>query len=694
VDEWFAALINESVGPEKPKADEYRPFSALRRTAGGVLKSGLNLPLNIAELVTARGGIADVPGVLDAALSPLQDVVEQAAPGYRAATDRIAEAVGGEWEGEAQADPMAAGEFLGDLTLDPLAVAKGAKLARPALRAAQAAARGERGALALRPAVSHVPQLASRLTESGGFTFDPRAGRFIEGQGFAVANPPGNKAVIIEGADNVEDAIQQAMAQNRNLLKKPGMMLGGWRDPETGKVFLEVSEVAPTRERALQLAKDRNEKAVFDLSSFENINNPHYAPEPRPSPVPAGRPAAVSLGAAKSPIQPKNHDINVPPAVRAYNARQAAPPGPSGVNSMGEIDDVLLGLGGHRSPGRTPGPWRPTSRGIFNRAAEPMQGSAPVDPRMVSKMGASKQPSELAQAISESKVVERGLAADAAEGLDQGGLGWYEAAPIRESFGEMGGPVTFEKFIDATGSGSIQNPTHNELATATALLFGEKRGLDVAGIKKAFRKMYPGEKKLWLNENTRTNYTRAAEAGAQLPRTPGNADRKVPWYTHGKLGGSLEAMPALDTHERKRLLQLAYTDPRIKKLIDELGLTVRPGGRSDLVPIQHALDYDALGAPYQRLAKQLGLPSTQAFQAGRWIGGGRHTGLLSQPQGDYIQTIEDVLAHTAKLRRLGDDPASLRALWQRAAQGDDILAPIYGKDPFRGLYSGQGGLGL
>lgn len=69
--------------------------------------------------------------------------------------------------------------------------------------------------------------------------------------------------------------------------------------------------------------------------------------------------------------------------------------------------------------------------------------------------------------------------------------------------------------------------------------------------------------------------------------------------------------------------------------------------------------------------------------------------------------ITDILPNEAAARSLGIQRGQkaigrLRAgeylgdinLQQTAAQGDDILSPLYRKDPLRGLFSGQGSLGF
>lgn len=47
--------------------------------------------------------------------------------------------------------------------------------------------------------------------------------------------------------------------------------LGGWMDDETGVYYLDCSIVVPTLEKALQLARENEQLAIFDLSKFQTI---------------------------------------------------------------------------------------------------------------------------------------------------------------------------------------------------------------------------------------------------------------------------------------------------------------------------------------------------------------------------------------------------------------------------------------
>lgn len=98
----------------------------------------------------------------------------------------------------------------------------------------------------------------------GGFTYDPRTRQLVPKEGFAVANPPGARSV--DRPAGAAGAIREAMQRNAELLRQPDMMLGGWTDQKVGRDMIEVSQVRPDLEEAMALARQRGEKAVWDLA--------------------------------------------------------------------------------------------------------------------------------------------------------------------------------------------------------------------------------------------------------------------------------------------------------------------------------------------------------------------------------------------------------------------------------------------
>lgn len=58
---------------------------------------------------------------------------------------------------------------------------------------------------------------------------------------------------------------------NEDLLQDPSNFQGGWNDPETGLVHLDISRNVQDKDEAIALAKKNNQIAIFDLKTFSSI---------------------------------------------------------------------------------------------------------------------------------------------------------------------------------------------------------------------------------------------------------------------------------------------------------------------------------------------------------------------------------------------------------------------------------------
>lgn len=117
---------------------------------------------------------------------------------------------------------------------------------------------------------SPVAGLRGRLQQpDGGFTHDPRTGRDVT-RGFVVAAFPERSRDLPLDQVTASD-IESYMFDNADLLQRDGYVLGGWHDPDTGRVWLDVSVVTQSRQKAIELAQQNNQIAVFDLAKFESI---------------------------------------------------------------------------------------------------------------------------------------------------------------------------------------------------------------------------------------------------------------------------------------------------------------------------------------------------------------------------------------------------------------------------------------
>ncbi|WP_285500664.1 hypothetical protein [Actinokineospora sp. NBRC 105648] len=102
----------------------------------------------------------------------------------------------------------------------------------------------------------------------GGFSIDPRTGADLR-IGYAVAIHPEHERIFTNRV-TAGDLIEY-VADVADTLARPGRVLGGWRDPDSGSVYLDVSAVVSTLAEAWSLAVRYNQLAVFDLASMMSV---------------------------------------------------------------------------------------------------------------------------------------------------------------------------------------------------------------------------------------------------------------------------------------------------------------------------------------------------------------------------------------------------------------------------------------
>lgn len=107
----------------------------------------------------------------------------------------------------------------------------------------------------------------------GGFTYSPTTG----GQprtGYAVSPYRTREAVLDLGGKSPEQiahALTDFAVTNWDLLRQKGHYIGGWHHPKTGKVYLDISVITHTPERATQVALDSDQIAYFDLRRGKSV---------------------------------------------------------------------------------------------------------------------------------------------------------------------------------------------------------------------------------------------------------------------------------------------------------------------------------------------------------------------------------------------------------------------------------------
>jgi hypothetical protein len=111
-----------------------------------------------------------------------------------------------------------------------------------------------------------------------GFTVQPVTGAEPTGAGhYAVSiYPKQGKEIKVGDLENPAD-LAKYVRGNMTLLRKPDHYLGGWHDPETHSLWLDVSVVTDSPEKAAKLAKDHNQLAYFDFGKMSSVRVDHAA---------------------------------------------------------------------------------------------------------------------------------------------------------------------------------------------------------------------------------------------------------------------------------------------------------------------------------------------------------------------------------------------------------------------------------
>lgn len=112
--------------------------------------------------------------------------------------------------------------------------------------------------------------LAASLKKTGGFSYNVVGKNSLK---------PGDKVFVVspyKDRERVFDKIKvtdlaQYVVDNIDLLSKDGHYFGGWADPDSGKVFLDVSIATPDQNQAAQICKDKKQLAYFNMETMETV---------------------------------------------------------------------------------------------------------------------------------------------------------------------------------------------------------------------------------------------------------------------------------------------------------------------------------------------------------------------------------------------------------------------------------------
>src|SRR5438445_10999931 len=102
----------------------------------------------------------------------------------------------------------------------------------------------------------------------GGFSVDPHTGADVN-RGYAVSIHPECERVLDEAV--TADDLFVYLVEMVDTVSLPGRVWGGWRDPATGKAYLDVSAVVNSQSAALDLARAHQQLAIFDFAACASI---------------------------------------------------------------------------------------------------------------------------------------------------------------------------------------------------------------------------------------------------------------------------------------------------------------------------------------------------------------------------------------------------------------------------------------
>lgn len=114
--------------------------------------------------------------------------------------------------------------------------------------------------------------VAGPTLAKGGATYNLRSKKAPQ-SGYAVSPyPERSKSVSVdEFKKGGRTVVRDYVNENYDLLQQPKHYLGTWHDAQSGKVYLDVTVIERTRDRAFALATERDQIAIFDLAKGEEI---------------------------------------------------------------------------------------------------------------------------------------------------------------------------------------------------------------------------------------------------------------------------------------------------------------------------------------------------------------------------------------------------------------------------------------
>ena len=113
--------------------------------------------------------------------------------------------------------------------------------------------------------------IAQEIIDNGWITLDVLKKRNLWGEPYVAVSPYPNRSKIIKVSDFNDEAVAEYFEANADKLFEDWYALGGWVND--GNVYLDVSIALPKemQNEAINIANKYNQKAIFDLQTFEDI---------------------------------------------------------------------------------------------------------------------------------------------------------------------------------------------------------------------------------------------------------------------------------------------------------------------------------------------------------------------------------------------------------------------------------------
>lgn len=504
-----------------------------------------------------------------------------------------------------------------------------------------------------------------------GATIDPATGKLVDITGKSVvANPPGARQLLTQGRTPTMREIEAAIDDNRLLFERnPDTFLGWYMNPQ-GKGYLEPSEVLADAAEAMRRAGARNEEAVFDGTTFENIANPSYDPA-RPN---------------------VSKPVRVPPGPRIVQGTRTAKA--EARRRMDEIERAVA-----QTQASTP---NISSYGLFDRSA--LEGTAGLPDDAFALLPRNSNPNEAPAYIGDvaNNPGLMSLLTDAAvAGQKTGGSTWYDPRAVYRFAEEQGIPqADAARFLSLMGPTSPQNTVFSNIGNASILNRGLLRARDagmefdspegllafVTGANRAAEGIGPEFGKYFMSKGAMGDPLERLQAGTDLLEPLSFRGPNFKAVTFGRqLRGRNLTNATVDSHA---IRGLTYGTPNYYDAVAALsadGLSPEQarelwlgGGKASLgSPSGPA--YVAAENVIQQIAERGGMTGAQA-QAGLWNTLRPVTGTKT-PDGDLTSLLEQSLVGAAVMQGR-DTPDAIRQYAAEVLAGKRATPSLLKKGQF------------